>query len=60
MKENIDWLMSLQQVGDDLNEDSLSLLKQKKEHYEETIDYAIVISYAFKKYSLKRELWEKE
>ena len=52
--------MSLQQVGDDLDEDALSLLKQKKEHYEETIDYAIVISYAFKQYSLKRELWEKE
>ena len=61
MKENIDWLMSLQQVGDDLNEDALSILKHEKiEHSEETIDYAIVISYAFKQYSLKRELWEKE
>ena len=30
MKENIDWLMSLQQVGDDLNEDALSLLKHTK------------------------------
>ena len=49
--------MSLQQVGDDLNEDALSLLKHEKiEHSEEIIDYAIVISYAFTQYSLKREI----
>ena len=53
--------MLLQKVGGDLNEDALSILKHEKiEHSEETIDYAIVISYAFKQYSLKRELWEKE
>ena len=52
--------MSLEQVGNDLNEDALLLLKHTKiEHSEETIDYAIVISYAFTQYSLKGELWEK-
>ena len=59
MKEKIDRLMSFTKFGNDLNKDALSYLWHKgMENFEDIIDYASVISYAFTKYSLKRRIKE--
>ena len=57
VRGNIYRSMSLTQVGNNLNEDTLLLLKHKGIKYsEEIIDFATVIAYAFTQYSLKSGL----
>ena len=50
VKDKIDILMSFAKFGNNLNEDALSFLQHEEmENSEETIEYAIFISYAFNK-----------
>ena len=58
-KEKINRSMSFAQVGNDLNEDTVSFLQHKgMEHSKDTIDHETVIAYSFTQHSPKRGLKE--